>query len=325
MRISGDSESGGQWVIVLAGGEGQRMSRLTQHWLGYHRPKQYCTFVGSRSMLQHTFDRASNLVPEERIVTVIGNGHQRFLECHRRNGIPGKLMEQPENMDTAPGLIFPLSYVAGMDPEATVVVFPSDHFIFPEARFLSYMRYATAVVEARSEQIVLMGAQADEPECDYGWMEPGPALPPLNGGKLQTRSIISFFEKPTAEQANKFYLKGFLWNTLIMVGKIRVFWELAKKLLPTQAGEFDLYHKFIQRNRGNDCADEERDVVQRIYSRLKPANFSRDILQREPERMLVIPMPDIDWNDWGRPCRVSESLSRLQKCPSFPVEMLAYA
>ena len=55
-------ESKPLWSIILAGGEGNRTRPFIEQWLGRHKPKQYCTFVGNRSMLQHTFDRADRLV-----------------------------------------------------------------------------------------------------------------------------------------------------------------------------------------------------------------------------------------------------------------------
>jgi mannose-1-phosphate guanylyltransferase len=55
------SETGHRWAVILAGGEGERMRAAITSWLGTHRPKQYCSFVGSRSMLEHTVDRARRL------------------------------------------------------------------------------------------------------------------------------------------------------------------------------------------------------------------------------------------------------------------------
>ena len=63
------------WVVVLAGGEGERMKPLICRWLGRHRPKQYSAFVGSRSMFQHTVDRAIGLAGAARIVAVVGRAH----------------------------------------------------------------------------------------------------------------------------------------------------------------------------------------------------------------------------------------------------------
>ena len=54
------------WSLVLAGGNGERLGPLVQRWLGRHKPKQYCTFIGSRSMLQHTLDRADRIIAAER-------------------------------------------------------------------------------------------------------------------------------------------------------------------------------------------------------------------------------------------------------------------
>ena len=59
VAMEGSRRSGRIWSIVLGGGDGGRMTDFIQRWLGYPRPKQYCTFVGDRSLFQHTLDRAS--------------------------------------------------------------------------------------------------------------------------------------------------------------------------------------------------------------------------------------------------------------------------
>lgn len=65
------SQSERVWSVILAGGEGERVRPLIERWLGRHKPKQYCTFVGSRSMFQHTVDRATRLTPSKRTVDVV--------------------------------------------------------------------------------------------------------------------------------------------------------------------------------------------------------------------------------------------------------------
>ena len=67
---------GSLWSIVLAGGDGVRSKAFIRRWLGYEKPKQYCSFVGSRSMFQHTLDRAAKLTPWERVVVVAARHHQ---------------------------------------------------------------------------------------------------------------------------------------------------------------------------------------------------------------------------------------------------------
>ncbi len=64
------------WSIILAGGEGTRVGSFVQRWLGKQHPKQLCTFVGTRSLLQHTLDRAAPLAPVERSVLVVAQTHR---------------------------------------------------------------------------------------------------------------------------------------------------------------------------------------------------------------------------------------------------------
>src|SRR5512135_779629 len=94
----------GRWAVVLAGGDGKRMRPLIHNWLSEDRPKQFCAFVGSRSMFQHTVDRARRVVPEEHIVTIIGRGHRPFLAEAANGSLPGSILEQPRNQGTAPGV-----------------------------------------------------------------------------------------------------------------------------------------------------------------------------------------------------------------------------
>jgi hypothetical protein len=68
--VKNGAERGNVWSIVLAGGDGVRTKEFIRRWLGHEKPKQYCTFVGSRSMFQHTLDRTDRLTPWERVVVV---------------------------------------------------------------------------------------------------------------------------------------------------------------------------------------------------------------------------------------------------------------
>ena len=73
-------KKGNLWSIILAGGEGDRISPLIPKWLGHHKPKQYCTFVGHRSMFQRTLDRADQVLLPDYRVTVIAQSHKFEVE-----------------------------------------------------------------------------------------------------------------------------------------------------------------------------------------------------------------------------------------------------
>ena len=140
---------------------------MIKQWLGDERPKQYCAFTGTRSMLQHTVDRADCLSLPERRVTVVGAHHEAEAarQLHQRGG---RLVVQPANRDTAAGIYLPLTYVRAMDQDATVAIYPSDHFIHPEKGFVEAMRHAVNAVDLLEDRLVLLGIRPEGKEFDYG-------------------------------------------------------------------------------------------------------------------------------------------------------------
>ncbi len=314
-----------RWGIILSGGEGKRMHPLVSSWLGENRPKQYCTFVGSRSMFQHTVDRAGALVPEEHLVTIIGRGHRRFLSGAARASLPGLLIEQPRDVGTAPGVFLPAAYVLAHDPDAVVALFPSDHFVYPEDAFCRHVNRAFDLAESYADRVLLMGAVPSRPETDYGWIgsRRGPGV-----GRTRTQlrgplEVTDFREKPDANEANLLLRQGCLWNTMVMVAKAQTLWSLGRQCLPEMMYGFDAFLLVLRAIRERQIGPEfETIALGRLYEELAPADFSRDILQQAPERSMVLPMDGVDWCDWGQPQRVSETLERLDRRPLFPLEFV---
>src|SRR5262245_44941179 len=102
--MEGARTSGRVWSIVLGGGNAGRMTEFIQRWLGSPRPKQYCTFVGDRSLFQHTLDRASTLSRQEHIVAVVAreHGQQAWSQLEGRGA--GTVLLQPRERDSAASL-----------------------------------------------------------------------------------------------------------------------------------------------------------------------------------------------------------------------------
>jgi mannose-1-phosphate guanylyltransferase len=308
-----------RWGIVLAGGEGARMRPLISDWLGEDRPKQYCTFVGSRSMFQHTIDRARSVVPEEHVVTIIGPGHRKFLAETEREHVPGLVLEQPSNLGTAPGVFLPMAYVLADDPEATVVLLPSDHFVHPEQRFCDYIMHAFDLAEKYRDQLVLAAAIPDRAETDYGWIAPGKQQTegpsPLTPGPI---SVMCFQEKPAGREALALLRQGCLWNTMVVAARAKTLWALGRRHLPEMMYAFDAFLTVLRAVReGRVDPKFEASALESVYSDLAPADFSKDILQHVSSQSMLLPMDGVDWCDWGRPQRVTETLARLGRRPFF--------
>lgn len=313
-----EGSAGRRWAILLAGGEGERLKALTRAWLGSPRPKQYCEFLGGRTMLEHTAERAAKVLDGNRLVTVIGKGHWAYLEEPRRQDVPGLIIEQPEHKDTGPGVLLPLAYVLALDPRASVVLFPSDHFIHPDSSFVQQVRGALSVAERLDDRIVLLGAAPDRPEREYGWIETGPALHGRFAAPV--RSVRSFVEKPDEKLANELFRTGALWNTMIIAFKAETLWNLAGRILPSIMSRFQELRLGLEGHAG-------LPELAALYEGLDSANFSRDFLTLAAQRCVVVSLTGVHWSDWGRPERIAQTLSDLGEKPasSTLAKSMAYA
>lgn len=314
-----------RWCIVLAGGEGMRMRPSIHAWFGGDRPKQYCTFIGSRSMIQHTLDRAHSIVSEGHVVTVIGQGHSRHFSDSTRMQALDLVLEQPDNLGTAPGIFFPTAYVLANNPEAVVAFLPSDHFVHPEYLFCEQIIHAYELVEKYKSKILLVGAVPDRAETEYGWIDP--VRDHGHGGvdkTLKLMNVMRFREKPDVMEAQALLQQDCLWNTMVMVAKAKVLWDLGRQCLPDMMCIFDAYLMVLRAISEKRLESRyESAALARVYKDLRPADFSRDILQHISEQSMVMPMQDVAWCDWGHPQRVAATLSGIGRCPSFdnrPIE-----
>lgn len=297
------------WSIILTGGEGERLRPFVERWQGNHTPKQYCTFVGTRSMFQHTVDRADRLAAPENKVIVIAKSHLREATTQLAGREAGKLIVQPANRDTAAGVFLALAHVRSCDPHATVVIYPSDHFIYPEYRFVKVVEASLRAVDLLSGHIFLLAVTPDRVEPEYGWIQPGLDLGSIAGHNLHR--VDMFVEKPDLTKARQLIRSQVLWNTLILAGSVKTIWSMGWRCFPEVMQLFEEYEDAI----GTSAEPAARES---IYTRMARRNFSSHLLQRLRGQVATIEMMEVLWSDWGRPQRILDSLRLIGKTPDFP-------
>ncbi|HEY7320391.1 MAG TPA: sugar phosphate nucleotidyltransferase [Candidatus Binatia bacterium] len=302
------SQAGDLWGLVLAGGEGRRIEGYVRQLRGKSLPKQYVNFIGTRSMLQHTWDRAERLVPGRKILTIVTEHHLLSPEVCRQLAYrtPGTVIVQPENKDTGLGILLPLTYLHKCYPDAIVVVFPSDHFILEEDRFIDHVRLAARAVHHNPSQIVLLPVEAQRAEPDYGYVVLADELGQID--LCGCRKVAHFVEKPSVTDARLLVARGALWNTMIMVFRIETLLHYIRTLFPNVASQFHSIGESIG-------TAVEKDKIRQIYRNLSPLNFSKDILERiavhAPRAVTGLPVLQVTWSDWGTCDRLSKTLLQL--------------
>ena len=278
-------------VVVLAGGEGNRLVSLTRALYGIDLPKQFAVLVGDKSLLQCTLDRALALTTPDRISVVVTAAHAPIARV-QLSPYPGvELVVQPRNLDTAPGILLPIARILARDPHARVVLLPSDHHVTDAAPMRRAFAYAAMI-----DRVTLIGVEPSAPEVEYGWIGCGAPL-----GVGPARDVARFVEKPPRALAEILCVTGGLWNTFIQTGPARAFWALARAHLPDHVAAFERYASSIG-------ALDEAEQLAATYATMREASFSRDVLAHARD-LAVIPVAGSGWSDWGSPHRVFASLA----------------
>ena len=299
--------SGELWAVILAGGEGVRLRPLTRVICGDDRPKQYAAVTGSRSLLRQTLDRTALRVPATRTVVISAESHASYLAGTMPD--PGvSVLLQPADRGTAAGVLLPVHWIASRAPDATVAVFPSDHFVLEEEAFMAQVADVAAYVDARPGRIVLLGVPATEAETEYGWIEPGAVLG--RAGHTTVRVVRRFVEKPALDVAQRCLAAGAIWNTFVFVGKAGALVEAGRRGVPR-------LHAELRRVMHLASGGARPEPVRRLHAALPVANFSRDVLEHVASMLAVSMLTGVTWCDWGSPRRVVRSLERLRIAPPW--------
>ncbi len=289
-------------AIILAGGDGLRLSSFTREIYGHHIPKQFCPLFQGQTLLERTQRRVSLLVPAAQTITVLNCEHEQFYSPLLAGTPSRNLVTQPKNRGTAPAILFALRHLIEDGHTGPVAIFPSDHQVSDDSKFMLQVATAMCAVELSPDLTVLVGITPDEPASDYGWIEPGASVAAAHSVLGQISRIRGFWEKPSPAIARDLYHRGCLWNSFVVVANARTLLSLIARALPT------VYREFIQiRSFLGIAADEE--IVRTIYRDLPSVDFSADLAAKFPAEFSVLPVTGISWSDLGDPRRLLAAIS----------------
>jgi mannose-1-phosphate guanylyltransferase len=287
------------WALVLAGGEGTRLSTFTFGLTGEPVPKQYCTFGSGEPMVRWAVRRASGVVPLSRILVVVAESHRRCWSRALADLPTENVIVQPSNRGTAAGILLPvLDVFLRRDRDASFLVLPADHHVALEDVLRRALLSAAWAVRRRDTPLVLLGAIPEDRDRDFGWIVPGA------GSDSGRRPVLSFVEKPDPKTHREILRLGALRSTFAFAVQGRSLLHLYEDALP------GLLRRLLPA-----VLDGSRPrAMEEVYEQLPTCDFSRLVLERCVEAVRVLTVPPCGWSDVGTPTR----LLRLRNKGSFP-------
>jgi mannose-1-phosphate guanylyltransferase len=266
--------------VILAGGAGTRLHSATTDERGVAVPKQFANLVGERTMLRWALDRAERFVRASRTLVVVSAEHRGFWERELSHLPPENVIVQPERRGTAAGVLLPVMTILHRDPEATIVLMPSDHFVEAEDALEHALVAAVKRAEREPDRIVLLGVTPDGPGTDYGWIVPG----------ASDGEVAGFVEKPGPALAEALALRGGLWNTFVLAARVKTLGRAFARALP------DLVVAFAEGAQHGGLPSD--------FANLPLHDFSRDVLEHVVESLRYEPVEPCGWIDVGTPERL---------------------
>ena len=274
--------------VILAGGSG------TRFWPRSRRDhaKQVLALDGERSMIQQTVERLKPLAPVEQ-TWVITNEYLAAEIADQLHGLPARhIIQEPVARNTAPACGLAAFLIERENPDAVLGVFPSDHVIADEPRFLKALHKGIALA-ARGDNIVVLGIEPTRPETGYGYIETGDFT-----DDDQALHVRRFTEKPNQNRAEEFLAAGnYYWNSGMFLWSARTLANAVREHLPETA-------PLLEKIAAAFGKPEFDEVFRTLYPKCE--NISVDYAVLEPRsakgehlsHLYCLPA-EFSWNDLG--------------------------
>ena len=269
------------YAILMAGGIGSRFWPVSTREF----PKQFHDMLGSgETLIQKTFSRLSQIIPKENILILTHESYNDLILEQLPMVKQEQIVLEPAMRNTAPCILYASLKIKKLNPNAVMVVAPSDHWIEDEMQFVANLQRSFDLCE-REESLMTLGILPTSPNTGYGYIE---------FDKLDSRSIkkvIQFREKPDSKTARRFIQsRNYLWNAGIFIWSVR---SILKAFEEFQPEMFALFMK------GYDVfnTEDENAFIQSNYPNAE--NISIDYAIMENAKNVYVLPATFDWNDLG--------------------------
>ncbi len=281
------------YCVILAGGKGRRLWPTSRQDM----PKQFIDFFGTgRTQLQQTFDRFAKVMPKENILICTTKAYEPIVKEQLPDLPERNMLIEPVNRNTAPSVAWANMRIKRKNPDANIVITPSDQLVQNEESFMRSLETGLGYV-TENEVLLAIGVRPTRPEPGYGYIQMGDM-----SCKPEVYRVKSFTEKPERQFAKMFMESGeFYWNTGIFIVNSRYLTKSFEEIFPSVL-------RNLKFENPNYSYEEELAYVAEHYPSYP--NLSIDYAILEHSHHVFMMKCDFGWADLGTWHAVYECMSK---------------
>lgn len=270
-----------RYCVIMAGGIGSRFWPVSRP----DKPKQFLNFLGTgKTLLQMTYERFLHYFPKDNIFISTNTAYRDIVHSQIEGIDDTRILCEPQRRNTAPCIAFAVYHIRAIDPDAVIVVTPSDHLILREDTFGDALSRGMEFVE-NHDALLTLGLKPTRPETGYGYIQ-------IDGGcENGINPVKTFTEKPNRELAEVFIETGeFFWNSGIFIWRAGAIVDALERYLPDITTRFDSgMDKF--------GTPSEQEFVNEAFPTLP--NISIDFGLMEKAENVYVLCAELGWADVG--------------------------
>lgn len=269
------------YALLMAGGVGSRFWPVSTS----NYPKQFHDMLGTgETLLQKTFSRLASIIPEENIFILTNERYNDLVLEQLPQITQRQVVLEPAMRNTAPCILYAALKIEKENPNAVMLVAPSDHWIEDEAAFAKNIQQGFNTCE-HQDAVMTLGIQPSFPNTGYGYIE----FDKNSDGAV--KQVLQFKEKPTYEVAKEYIAQGnFLWNAGIFM------WSTSTIINAFKEHQSTMYNLFQNGVEVFNTPDEAQFILENYT---KAENISIDYAILEKHKSIYVLPATFDWNDLG--------------------------
>lgn len=286
------------YAIIMAGGVGSRFWPVSTADF----PKQFHDMLGAgQTLLQKTFSRLSGLIPAENIFILTNERYNDIVLEQLPLILQSQVVLEPAMRNTAPCILYASLKIKKINPNAVMVVAPSDHWIEDEAAFVANLESCFDFCKAENA-LMTLGIQPTFPNTGFGYIEYDKT------DENDIKKVSRFLEKPDYPTAKSFVEAGnFLWNGGIFIWSVQTILSAFEKFQPVMSALFAEGLSMYNTN-------GEQQFINENYAFSENISIDYAIME-SAENVYVLPAT-FDWNDLGTWGSLHEKLDKDENANS---------